>query len=181
MNSRLLLITALTVAVAVAFPSTAEAKHKKRPAPRGIVESMQALPCGVKERGVTGVGSVFASVGVAHVNSNEKLCQQYLFRTDDMEYHIRPLDTKHAELLPLGHEAEFTIKKDRLFLKMDDSDKKARPYLVVAMDQPSSGDKVENSHYRPPAASTDSRPLESRSADRQAPPVANQNTTQPPQ
>ena len=178
MNSKMLLITAL--AAAVAFPSTAEAKNKKKPAPRGIVESMQALPCGVKERGVTGLGSVFASVGVTHVNSNEKLCQQYLFRTDDMEYHIRPLDAKHAELLPLGHEAEFKIKKDRLFLKMDDSNKKARPYLVVSMEQLNSGSKVEGTRYRPPESSADSRALESRSTDRQAPPVANQNAVPPP-
>jgi hypothetical protein len=179
MNSKMfLIITAL--ALAVAFPSITEGKDKKKPAARGMIESMQSLPCGVKERGVSGVGSVFASVGVTHVNSNEKLCQQYLFRTDDMEYHIRALDTKHPPLLPLGHEAEFSIKKDRLFLRVADGDKKTRPYQVISMEQLGSAGKVENTQYRPQAAPPEYRPPESRSAERQAPPVSDQQTAAPP-
>jgi hypothetical protein len=114
--------------------SSAQGKDKKKKQPqRGMLESMQSVPCGAKERGVTGLGSVFASVGVEHVNSHEQLCPQYLFRTDEMEYHIRPLDTKHAALLPVGHEGEFKIKKDRLFLKVPEGEKQTRAYQVVSM------------------------------------------------
>lgn len=128
------LITALALVLAVS--STAVGKDKK--GQRGMLESMQAVPCGAKERGLTGLGAIYGSIGVTHVNSDEKLCPQYLLRTDEMEYHIRPLDMKHAVVLPVGHEAEFKIKKDRLFLKVPDGDKKTRPYQVVSMQQPTS-------------------------------------------
>jgi hypothetical protein len=129
------LIAALALGLAV--PSIAVAKDKK--GQRGMLESMQSVPCGAKERGVTGLGSVFASVGVEHVNSHEQLCPQYLLRTDEMEYHIRPVDSKHATVLPIGHEAEFKIKKDRLFLKMADGKEKPLPYQVVAMQPMNAG------------------------------------------
>ena len=78
--------TALLSAIilVVAIPLIAGDKHKKKQPDRGMLERMEAVPCGAKERGLTGLGSVFASVGVQHVNSDEKLCPQYLFRTDEM-------------------------------------------------------------------------------------------------
>ena len=135
MNIKTSLITSLiyTLSLVLVVSTIAESKDKKRHAPRGMVESMQSVPCGAKERGLAGLGSVFGSVGVQHVNSHEQLCTQYLFRTDEMEYHISPLDTKHAALLPVGHEGEFKIKKDRMYLRAVDGEKKARPYQVVSM------------------------------------------------
>jgi hypothetical protein len=97
----------LALALIISIPLSAEDKHKKNQPARGMLEKMEAVPCGAKERGLTGLGSVFGSVGVQHVNSEEKLCPQYLFRTDEMEYEIRPLDHKHPAVLPVGHEAEF--------------------------------------------------------------------------
>jgi len=170
------LFIAVLVWTVMASP-IAECKDKKKHSPRGMIESMQSVPCGVKERGLTGVGSIFGSVGVSHVNSNEKLCPQYLLRTDEMEYHIRPLDQKHAVLLPVGKEAEYKIKKDRLFLRVADEDNKARPYQVVSAEQLSSTGKSENTAYRPttppapvptsttPAAA--SHPAEPRVAEKQ--------------
>jgi len=128
----------------------------KKTAQRGMLESMQSVPCGSKERGVTGAGTVFASVGVAHVNSHEQLCPQYYLRTDEMDYHIRPADLKHAGVLPVGHEAEFKIKKDRLFLKVPGEDK-AHEFLIVAM-QPANADKVEGASYQPAGNSPGSQP-----------------------
>ena len=140
-------ISIVVVILSLALAATiAEGKDKKKQSQRGMLESMQSVPCGAKERGVTGLGSVFASVGVEHVNSHEQLCPQYLFRTDEMEYHIRPLDLKHAALLPVGHEGEFKIKKDRLFLKVPDGEKKTRAYQVVSM-QPVTGS--ESKAYSP--------------------------------
>jgi hypothetical protein len=83
------------LAVALMVPSSA--LGKKKPLQKAMLENMQAVPCGAKERGLTGLGSVFASAGITAVNSNEKLCPQYLLRTDDMEYRIRPTDTKQEE------------------------------------------------------------------------------------
>ena len=130
MKVKTALLSALVLIVAI--PSSAGDKHKKKPPARGMLEKMEAVPCGAKERGLTGLGSVFGSVGVQHVNSDEKMCPQYLFRTDEMEYQIRPLDHKHPVVLPVGHEAEFKIKNDRMSLKVPDGDRKRREYEVVA-------------------------------------------------
>src|ERR1700745_3618916 len=112
MNSKILLIPLLVLLVA--SPALARKKH----ANRAMIEKMEAVPCGAKERGMTGLGSIWASIGITHVNSDEKLCPQYLLRTDDMEYHVRPLDHKHPVLLPVGQEGEFKLKKDKIDMKV---------------------------------------------------------------
>jgi hypothetical protein len=100
---------------------------------RAMIEKMEAVPCGAKERGLNGIGSVFGSVGATHIDSDEKLCPQYLLRTDDMEYHIRPLDHKHPVVLPVGKEGEFRIAKDIMVMRIPDGDHKKRRYQVVVM------------------------------------------------
>ncbi len=144
MKSRALLMTVLAFMMVV--PTIATAKNKKKQSHRGMLESMQSLPCGVKEHGFTGLGGLWASIGIQHVQSDEKLCPQYLFRTDEMDYHIRPVDMKHAKLLPVGQEGEYKIKKNFLFLKI--GDKKARPYRVVSME-PSKPQNTESTSYTP--------------------------------
>lgn len=142
------LITALVLAVAL--PAGAAAKHKKKAAERGMLERMEAVPCGGKQRGFTGIGGVFASIGIEAVNSEEKLCPQYLLRTDEMEYHIRPIDKKHSPLLPVGEEGEFKIKKNRMYVKIPDGDRKKRQYEVVAMKPLNNGEgTAEGAAYRP--------------------------------
>lgn len=106
---------------------------KKKQAERGMLERMEAVPCGAKEKGITGLGSIFASAGIQDVHSTEKLCPQYLLRTDEMEYHIRPTDGKHPVILPVGKESEFRIKKDHMSLKVPDGDRKTRNYQVVGI------------------------------------------------
>lgn len=148
MKKSLFVIVAL--ALAMLIPRSAAAKGKKKP-PRGMIESMQSVSCGMKEKGLNGLGAVWASVGVTSVSSNEKLCPQYLFRTDELEYHLRPTDTKHPVILPIGREAEFKIKKDKIFLKVPDGDKKTRAYHVVSMEPIKTANAEENSAYRPAA------------------------------
>jgi hypothetical protein len=111
-----------------------------------MLENMDAVACGAKQRGLSGLGSLWASVGVTHVNSDEKVCPQYLLRTDDMEYEIRPTDTKHPALLQVGHEAEFKIKKNRIYLKEpEDGDRKTRTYAVVGMRPTNSDNDAQKS------------------------------------
>ncbi len=87
MKVKTLLVLALVLVAAV--PVTADSKKKKQP-DRAMLEKMDAVPCGAKQKGVTGLGSIWASVGITHINSDEKLCPRYLLRTDDMEYEIQP-------------------------------------------------------------------------------------------
>jgi len=137
MIAKMSLIAALVLSMAV---SLSAGGNKKKHAERGMLEKMEAVPCGAKEKGITGLGSIWASAGVTHVNSDEKLCPQYLLRTDEMDYHIRPKDGKHPVVLPVGQEVEFKIKNDKMFLKSPDGDRKTRAYQVVAME-PANADK----------------------------------------
>lgn len=127
MKRKLPLVLMFTLLLAV--PSFAGGKKHRE---RAMIEKMEAVPCGAKERGLTGLGSVFASIGATAVNSTEKLCPQYMLRSDEMEYHVRPLD-KHPRILPVGQEGEFKIDKDVMVMRIPDGDHKKRRYQVVAM------------------------------------------------
>jgi hypothetical protein len=123
------------LALMLAIPFSAYGNKKKNGAERGVLEKMDAVPCGAKQTGLAGLGALWGSAGITHINSNEKLCPQYLLRTDEMDYEIRPLDLKHATLLPIGKEGAFKIKKNEMILSMTEgSDQKARGYEVVSMD-----------------------------------------------
>jgi hypothetical protein len=123
----------LAVLLAAMLPITAEAKKKNKPE-RAMLEKMQAVPCGAKQRGLAGLGSFWASVGITHINSDEKLCPEYLLRTDEMDYRIRPLNLKHPVVLPVGQEVVFKMKKDQMLVSVPDSKEKKIAYEVVAME-----------------------------------------------
>ena len=131
MNFKTLLLVLLLIP---ALPLTASAK-KKKGTEKGMIEKMEAVPCGAKQRGLAGLGSFWGSVGVTDVHSHELLCPQYLLRTDEMDYQIRPKDLKHAKLLPVGTEGEFKLKKNEILLAMPEGtgDHSMHAYQVVAM------------------------------------------------
>ena len=147
MKGKTLLVTMCALTLAV--PSFGrDKKHNDR----AMIEKMEAVPCGAKERGITGLGSVWASIGATHVDSDEKLCPQYMLRTDDMEYHVRPLDHKHPVILPVGKEGEFRISKDVMEMRIPDGDHKKRRYQVVVMkpiDHSESSDADTRTKYEP--------------------------------
>jgi hypothetical protein len=144
MNRKTPVVLALVV-VAV-FPLIADGKKKNQPE-RAMLEKMEAVPCGAKQKGLSGLGSFWASVGITDVHSNEKRCPEYLLRTDDMDYKIRPIDLKHPVVLPIGHEVVFKIQKDRMMLRDPEGDKKVRSYEVVAME-PAEGPSRGNASAR---------------------------------
>jgi hypothetical protein len=130
----------LFLALISAAPLSAHGNKKKIGTQRGVLEKMEAVPCGAKQTGLSGLGTLWGSAGITHINSNEKLCPQYLLRTDDMDYEIRPIDLKHATILPLGQEGQFSIRKNEMILTI--ADQKARNYEVVSMNpaNPDSGE-----------------------------------------
>jgi hypothetical protein len=132
------IVLALVFVLSAAAPLHAGGKKKNHPE-RAMLEKMEAVPCGAKQKGLSGLGSFWASVGITDIHSNEKLCPQYLLRSDEMDYQIRPMNLKHPEVLPIGQEVIFKIKKDRMLLKVPDGDKKTRPYEVVAMTPVNAG------------------------------------------
>jgi len=131
MKVKISAVLALLLLVLVA-PSTA-GKKKNQP-DRGMLEKMDAVPCGAKTKGLSGLGSFWASLGITDVHSTEKMCPQYLVRTDEMDYRIRPMNMKHPAILPIGHEVVVKMKKDRMLVKVPDGDKKMREYEVVGIE-----------------------------------------------
>ena len=178
MKGQTLLVTMCALALAV----PAFARDKKH-ANRAMIEKMEAVPCGAKERGLTGLGSVFGSIGATHVDSDEKLCPQYMLRTDDMEYHVRPLNHKHPVILPVGQEGEFKISKDVMEMRIPDGDHKKRRYQVVAMkpiDHSAAGDQETNTKYQPRKDYAD-KPLDAKSTTQKPPVKTGTDPIPPPQ
>jgi len=65
--------TAVIAALALVYSGSIErrAKDKRSTAKRHAGKYAVRTLC-LKERGVSGIGSIFGSIGVQHVNSNEK-------------------------------------------------------------------------------------------------------------
>ena len=100
---------------------------------KGQLVNMESVSCGYAENsGKTFKGEIFGTDG-AHKKTNEVLCQEYLLRSDQVEYRIRPADEKHSVLLPVGETAEFRIAKDRLYVRVPELNIKEKGYTVVSM------------------------------------------------
>jgi len=107
---------------------------KEKPAyERGVLLQMDSTHCGYAEKdGKTVAGEIFGTDG-QHKNTQEVLCQEYVLKSDRLIYRIRPRDEKHPSLLPVGESAEFRIHKDKMLLRVPESDGKEREYIVVSM------------------------------------------------
>ncbi len=100
---------------------------------KGRLISMEAVSCGYAEKsGNTVLGEIVGTNG-AHKNTKEMLCQEYVLRSDKVQYRIRPRDEKHPQLLPIGEDAQFRLQKDKMVLKITELDDKERDYSVVSM------------------------------------------------
>jgi hypothetical protein len=118
------------VLLATAFSLSAKDKPTYE---KGVLAQMDSSACGYAEKdGKTLAGQVFGTDG-QHKKMQETLCQEYTLRGDRITYHIRPKDDKHPALLPIGETAEFRIHKDKLVLRVPETDGKEREYVVISM------------------------------------------------
>ena len=122
------------LAIAASLQTAAPAPAKDKPAyERGVLLQMDSTHCGYAEKdGKTLTGEILGTDG-QHKNTQEVLCQEYLLKSDRLIYRIRPKDDKHPTLLPVGESAEFRIHKDKMILRVQESDGKEREYIVVSM------------------------------------------------
>jgi hypothetical protein len=120
----------LAAVMFVALPLQA----KDKPAyEKGVLLQMESSSCGLTEKdGKTLAGEIFGTDG-QHKSTQQVLCQEYTLQTDRVTYRIRPKDDKHPALLPIGETAEFRIHKDKLLLRVIESNDKEREYVVVSM------------------------------------------------
>jgi len=121
-----------TLGAIALFALSLQAKDK--PAyEKGVLMQMESSSCGYAEKdGKTLAGEILGTDG-QHKNTKQVLCQEYTLQTDRITYRIRPKDDKHPALLPIGETAEFRIHKDKLLLRIIESDNKEREYQVVSM------------------------------------------------
>jgi hypothetical protein len=100
---------------------------------RGTLVRMDSSSCGMQEKGSkTVAGEIFGTDG-QHKQTQEMLCQEYILESEHVVYRIRPKDDKHPTLLPIGETAQFRINKDKLILRVPESDGKEHEYIVVSM------------------------------------------------
>jgi hypothetical protein len=122
------------ILTAVFLAATCVAHAKDKPAyQKGLLLQMDSTSCGYAEKdGKTIAGQIIGTDG-QHKKTQEVLCQEYILQTARLIYRIRPKDDKHPTLLPIGETAEFRIHKDKLLLRVPETDDKEREYVVVSM------------------------------------------------
>ena len=94
---------------------------------------MNSSSCGYAEKASKTLAGEILGTDGQHKKTQEVLCQEYILQTERITYRIRPKDDKHPALLPIGETAEFRIHKDKLILRVIESNDKEREYLVVSM------------------------------------------------
>jgi hypothetical protein len=122
-----------TVAACLMFAGVCAAKEHTD-YQKGTLLRMDSTACGMQEKGSKSLkGEILGTDGQSK-KTQEMLCQEYVLQTDRVVYRIRPKDDKHPALLPIGETAQFRIHKDKLVLRVPESeDGKEREYIVVSM------------------------------------------------
>jgi hypothetical protein len=106
---------------------------KEKSYEKGVLLQMESSTCGSAEKASkTIVGEILGTDG-EHKNTEVMLCQEYVLQADRVIYRIRPRDEKHPALLPIGENAEFRIEKDKLILRVPESNEKEHEYSVVSI------------------------------------------------
>jgi hypothetical protein len=116
----------------ILLAATAYAKEPKA-YQSGKLLQMDSVQCGVDEKDAKSFTGEIIGTDSGHKKTQELLCQEYLLQAERVIYRIRPKDTKHPVLLPVGDQAQFRLQKDKMLLRVEDLDSKEREYIVVSM------------------------------------------------
>lgn len=111
---------------------------------KGRVLSMDSKPCGYQQKDQKSITGEILGTDTQNKKTQEVLCQDYVLQTDRMVYHVRPLDLKHPDLLPVGDAVEFRIHKGKMLLVSPETNQKEHEYQVisVALRSEAKDDKV---------------------------------------
>jgi|SRR5215472_16808492 len=124
MKATLILFTLTLATVAIA---------KEHEYEKGILLRMDSSTCGSQEKGSKSMTGEILGTDAQSKKTQELLCQEYILQGQRVIYRIRPKDEKHPILLPIGETAQFRIQKDKLILRVPESDGKEREYFVISM------------------------------------------------
>jgi hypothetical protein len=101
---------------------------------KGKLLSMTSVKCGTEQSSGKNLASELIGTDSGHSNTEDLLCQEYTIQTERLVYRIRPKDTKHPALLPVGDNVDFRVHKDKLYLRAPESDDKEREYSVLSIE-----------------------------------------------
>jgi hypothetical protein len=100
---------------------------------KGTLLQMESSACGLAEKGSKTLAGEILGTDGEHKNTQELLCQEYVLQADRVIYRIRPKDAKHPVILPIGETAEFRIDRDKLILRVPETNDKDHEYSVVSI------------------------------------------------
>jgi hypothetical protein len=132
-NAKRNLSVCVAAAALLASLSAGVCPAKDREYQSGTLLRMDSTNCGTQSKDSKSLSGELLGTDSQNRKTREVLCQEYTLQTDTLTYRIRPKDEKHPALLPIGQTAQFRIQKDRLILRVPDSDGKEREYVVVSM------------------------------------------------
>ena len=99
----------------------------------GTLIRMDAISCGITEKDAKSLTGELLGTDAGSRKSEDVLFQEYVLQSDTLTYHLRPRDSKHPTLLPIGEHAQFRLEKDRMILRVEDLDNKEREYNVTSI------------------------------------------------
>lgn len=124
--------------VVVLFTAVLSAKNASRNR-LGVLLRMESVPCSAAEASAFSK-AMLGAPGPALVQ-DDRLCQEYVLRSEGLYYRIRSRDRKHPVLLPIGEQAQFHLHRDRMLLQVEDFDSKAYEFSVLAIVPESHGER----------------------------------------
>jgi hypothetical protein len=122
----------LAMMMAAAAASLAGAKNPPS-YDKGTLLSMDSSMCGTAEKGSKTVAGELLGTDGEHKNTEQVLCQEYVLQGVRIVYHIRPKDTKHPILLPVGEAVQYRVHQDKMYVLDRENDPKEREYAVISM------------------------------------------------
>ena len=125
------------LAAIVMFTAVLNAKEPPRNH-QGVLLRMESVACGPAESSAAG-NAIFGTL-TASDPSEERLCPEYILRSEGLLYRIRQRAGKRANLLPIGATAKFRFNKFRMLLQVEDFDRKIYEFHVMAIIPENRGD-----------------------------------------
>jgi hypothetical protein len=100
---------------------------------KGVLLSMASSSCGTAETGGKSVTGEILGTDGEHKNTEQVLCKEYVLEGDRIVFHIRPTDSKHPQLLPVGDNVQYRIHNGKMYVLDREGNTKEREYAVISM------------------------------------------------
>jgi hypothetical protein len=81
----------------------------------GVLLSMASSSCGTAETGGKSVTGEILGTDGEHKTTEQLLCKEYVLQGDRIVFHIRPTDSKHPQLLPVGDNVQYRIRNGKMY------------------------------------------------------------------